>query len=141
MDLLLQGEMEKVGVLTKERPGLLRHLLGRLWDEAPEIRHRAAAALGRAAEQHPQQGLELMRRFAWALNDESATNGLHVIPAMAEIAVRAPGVAEPFLGMLVNALHDPGLRAEAVSALELIDEHRPELLEEYREEIRVAVET
>jgi len=137
MELLARGEMEKIAALTAGRPTSVRHLLGRLWDQAPGIRRRAAEALGRASAQHPELGVELMRRFAWALNDESASNGVYVIPAMAEIAVRAPGISEDFIGMLVQALNDPGLREGAQGALDLIGKRRPELLREYREEIKV----
>lgn len=136
MELLLRGDMESLALLTEERPSLVRHLLGRLWDEVESVRKCAAVALGRAAVQHPKLGMEMMRRFAWALNDESASNGLYVIPAMAEISVQNPEIAPGFVGMLINALEDPGLRREARAALELIAEKRPELLGEYREEIR-----
>jgi len=123
--------MKGLAALTLDRPGAVRHLLGRLWDVDATIRKRAAEGVGIAAAQHPELGLELLRRFDWALNDESATNGGAALPAMAAIAVRCPELAEPFLGRIVGALDDPGMRDAASRALERIGTERPELTERY----------
>lgn len=135
MELLRTGDMQGLDALTAERPGVVRHVLGRLWDQDPVVRERSAVVVGNAACHHPELGVELMRRFSWALNDESATNGVCVIPAMAEIAIQAPELAKPFVGQLVGALQDPGLSEEAKKALELIRQRRPELVELYEGEI------
>ncbi len=68
-----------------ENPRAIRFLQGRLWDPDDEIRSRAAEALGAAAAAHPELGRELLRRALWALNDESATNGAYMLPAIGEI--------------------------------------------------------
>ncbi len=130
--------MEGLAALTGERPAAVRHLLARLWDPDGEVRSRAAEAVGTAAVQHPELGIELLRRFAWALNDESATNGIFAIPAMAAVAVRSPEMAAPFVGQLVAALEDPGLAEEARRALELIARNAPALLDPYRDELEAA---
>ncbi len=133
--MLRTGDMEGLAALTEERPAAVRHLLGRLWDPDPAIRSCAAEAVGTAAVQHPELGVELLRRFSWALNDESATNGIFAIPAMAAIAVRGPEMAEAFVGQLVVAMEDPGLEAEAKKALEMIGTHAPGLLRPYAAEL------
>jgi|GEM_PF-1654287 len=138
VDMLRIGDMAGLAALTEERPEAVRHLLGRLWDPNPGLRTAAAEAVGTAAAQHPELGIELLRRFAWALNDESATNGFFAIPALAAIAVRSPKMAEPFVGQLVTALNEPGLKAEARRALETIVRHAPRLLEAYRDELAFA---
>ncbi len=135
MELLRIGDMQGLDALIAQRPGVVRHVLGRLWDRDPVVRERSAVVVGNAASHHPELGAELMRRFAWALNDESATNGVSVIPAMAEIAIQAPELARPFVGQLVGAIQDPGLSEEAERALELIRQRRPELVEPYEGEI------
>ena len=135
MELLRTGDMQGLDALIAAQPGTVRHVLGRLWDADSVVRDRAADAVGIAAAHHQELGLELMRRFAWALNDESATNGVDVIPAIAAIAIRVPEMARPFIGRLVGALQDPGLRQEAKNALEAIRRRRPELVEPYRVEI------
>ena len=137
MELLQNGDMQGLETLMSERPGALRHVLGRLWDHDPNIRERAAAAIGFASAKHEAMGLELLRRFAWALNDESATNGVSVIPAIAAIATHAPELSRPFIGQLVAALDDPGLAEEAAAAIEEIRRLRPQLVEPYLGEIAV----
>ncbi len=135
MELLRTGDRQGLDALIAERPVAVRYVLGRLWDSDPGVRERAAEAVGSAAVHHQDLGLELMRRFAWALNDESASNGVNVIPAIAAIAIRVPETAEPFVGQLVGALQDPGLSHEAKKALEAIRRRRPELVEPYECEI------
>jgi len=135
MELLRTGDRQGLDALIAERPAAVRHVLGRLWDSDPVLRERAADAVGSVAVHHQELGLELMRRFAWALNDESASNGVNVIPAMAAIAIRAPKMAKPFVGQLVGALRDPGLSHEATRALEAIRRRRPELVEPFEGDI------
>ncbi len=135
MELLRTGDSRGLEALIAERPVAVRHVLGRLWDSDPGVRERAADVVAHAAAHHQELGLEMMRRFAWALNDESASNGVNVIPAMAAIAIRAPETAKPFVGQLVGALQDPGLSHEAKRALDAIRRRRPELVEPYEGEI------
>ncbi len=133
--MLRESDSDGLKELLRERPAAVRHLLGRLWDPDPMLRERATEAVGFAATEYPEMGLELLRRFAWALNDESATNGVFAIPAVAAIAGRNPEMAAPFVGQLVVALEDPGLAAVAMEALERIGREAPELLAPYREEL------
>ncbi|NOZ95156.1 MAG: hypothetical protein GXP47_10520 [Acidobacteria bacterium] len=135
MEMLRKGDMEALAALTGERPAVVRHLLARLWDAEATVRERAVEALGTAAGQHPELGLELLRRFAWALNDESGTNAVNILPAMAVVVTELPGLAGPFVGPMVAALGDPGLAETARMALGWIGAARPELLEPYRTEI------
>ena len=50
MDLLRQGDSEGLERMVTETPAAIRFLQGRLWDEDPEIRCRAAIALGTSPE-------------------------------------------------------------------------------------------
>ena len=119
--------------LVRDEPRAVRHLLGRLWDPDDSIRHRAAGGLGAAAAAHPELGVELARRLMWALNDESATNGVYGLPALGEIGFRAPEVIAPFVGPLASLAWDEGLRAGIVAALRRIAEAAPELVEPHRD--------
>lgn len=98
-------------------PRVLRALLGRLWDEEAGLRESAAITLGELAARSPDRAVELVRRFLWALNDESGTNGRAVVPALAAMARRAPAVVGPYAGALVAHLDDEGLREELVEVL------------------------
>lgn len=139
MAMLRKGDMKDLAELTLRRPAAVRFLLARLWDREPVVRERAAEAVGTAAAQHRELGLELLRRFTWALNDESATNGANVLPAMAAVAAALPDIAGPFVGPMVAALADPGLAAPARNALERIAASHPELVEPFSEEMEQAL--
>jgi hypothetical protein len=157
MELLQQGREEAVAELAVAEPRAVRPLVGRLWDTEAAIRRCAAGAIGRAAEAHPELGLDLVRRLMWGLNDESATNGVYGIPALGEIGRRCPEMMEPFVPPLVEMARDEGLRLELLRALRriaeaapgqvarqldrlagLVDESREEEWSEFRELVEVA---
>ncbi len=62
----------------------------------------------------------------WALNDESATNGLYGIPAVAEIGYNDAELVAPFIAPLASLSWDDGLRWEIMRALTRIAEAAPE---------------
>jgi hypothetical protein len=135
MEMLRQGDSEGLEHMVVETPAAVRFLQGRLWDGDPEIRNRAAIALGAAAAANPDLGRELLRRAMWALNDESATNGGPMLPAIGEIGRRAPDLAAPFVGPMTAYLWDEGLRPGILAALCRIAETAPELIEDVRDRL------
>lgn len=135
MELLRQGDSQGLERMVRENPAAIRFLQGRLWDADPEIRSRAAIALGGAAAAQPDLGRELLRRALWALNDESAMNGSYMLPAIGEIGRRAPDVAKPFLGPMTAYLWDEGLRPGILDALRRIAGEAPELIEDIRDRL------
>jgi hypothetical protein len=128
MELLRQGREREVAERAAASPRAARWLLGRVWDGDEELRRGAAGAVGWAAARRPELGLELVRRFFWALNDESATNGLHAVAALGAIGRRAPELLEPFLAPLASLARDDGLRPEILRAFAAVAEERPELV-------------
>lgn len=128
LDLLRHGREEAVSELAVADPRALRYLMGRLWDPDPEIRRCAAGAIGRSAAAEPARGLETIRRLMWALNDESATNGVYGIAALGEIGHRCPGMLAPFVPALVSMARDGGLRLELLKALGRVAEADPRLV-------------
>jgi hypothetical protein len=135
MELLRQGDSEGLERMVAENPAAVRFLQGRLWDADPEIRCQAAIALGAAAAAHPDLGRELLRRALWAINDESATNGGAMLPAVGEIGRRSPELVAPFVGPMTAYLWDEGLRPGILDALQRIAEVAPELIEEVRDRL------
>lgn len=128
MELLRTGDESALrGLVVSERRSV-RYLLGRLWDSDDELRCRAARALGAAAAADFQLGQDLLRRLMWALNDESATNGVYAVPAFAEIGIQAPQVVAPFVAPLASYLWDEGLQPAILDALRRIAEAAPELV-------------
>jgi methylated-DNA-[protein]-cysteine S-methyltransferase len=128
MEFLRAGDERALGELVASEPRATRHLLGRLWDPDAELRRSSARALGVAAACRPDEGLELVRRLMWALNDESATHGVHAIPAIAEIGARAPDLVEAFVAPLASLAWDDGLRPAILEGLARIAETAPELV-------------
>jgi len=141
MEMLRQGDAEGLERIVVDNPAAIRFLQGRLWDPDPEIRSRAAVALGAAAKAHPDLGRELLRRALWALNDESATNGAYMLPAVGEIGRRAPDVAAHFVGPMTAYLWDEGLRPGILTALCRMAEMAPELIEEIRDRLLAVAKT
>ena len=129
MEMLRRGDRQGLERLVGEQPRAVRTLQGRLWDVDPEIRDRAARALGAAAAAHPDLGTELLRRAMWALNDESATNGAPMLAAVGEIGHRCPELVAPFVGPMTAYLWDDSLRPGILCALCRIAEAAPELIE------------
>ena len=124
----------------ERNPAAIRFLQGRLWDADPEIRNRAAIALGVAATAHPDLGREILRRALWALNDESAMNGKYMLPAIGEIGRRSPDLVAPFVGPMTSYLWDEGLRPGILDALCRMAGDAPDLIEDIRDRL-LAVET
>jgi hypothetical protein len=127
-ELLQQGSEDALADLTAADPRALRPLVGRLWDPDGEMRRRAARVVGRAAAANTDHGAEIIRRLMWALNDESATNGVHAIPALGEIGRRAPDMLAPHVPALVSMSRDEGIRLELLAALSAVAESAPELI-------------
>ena len=126
MELLRVGDEQTLGALATREPKATRYLLGRLWDPDGAVRQCAARSLGKVAASHPEIGIDLLRRLFWALNDESATNGLYGIPAVAEIGFHDPELVSPFIAPLASLSWDDGLRLEIIRALTRIAEAAPE---------------
>ena len=141
MELLRAGDEQALGALVAAESRATRHLLGRLWDPDEALRLRAARGIGVAAAAHPEHGIDLTRRLMWALNDESATNGLFGIAAIAEIGFRDPKLIAPFVAPLASLAWDDGLRLEILRALARISETAPELVRPVVAEVGDHVDT
>ena len=141
MELLRQGDSEGLERMVVDTPAAIRFLKGRLWDADRKIRSEAATALGAAAAAHPDLGRELLRQALWALNDESATNGAPMLPAIGEIGRRAPDLAAPFVGPMTAYLWDDGLRRGILEALCCMNETAPGLVEGVRDRLLAISDT
>ncbi len=135
MDLLHRGEFQALATQAALKPRVLRVLLARLWDAEQVVRAGAASTLGALAAQQPVKATELVRRFVWALNDESGTNAAAVVPALAAMAKAAPDVVGPFAGALVAHLDDDGVRADLLQVLGALGDSGPAWLEPHAADI------
>ena len=128
MELLRQGREQELAEKVAANRRAVRPVLARLWDPDAQIRAGAARALGQAAATHSELGREVVRRLLWALNDESATNGVYAIPALGEIGRRAPGLMTHHVPALVSMARDEGLRGEILRALRAVARAAPTLV-------------
>jgi HEAT repeat protein len=138
--LLREGREDELAERVAGDARALRPLVGRLWDPDAQIRARAARAIGVGASAHRELGRDLARRFVWALNDESATNGVYVIPALGEMGRRDPELMRPFVGPMVGVAWDDGLRLEVIRALRAIGATAPELAAEHLDDLLAHVD-
>lgn len=135
MELLRVGAVAEVVALAAGRPRAVQLLTRRLWDADPTVAWTSASALATLAAQEPERGRELVRRFLWALNDESATNAGPVLLGLAAMAERTPEVVRPFAGAVVPLLEDENLAAEAVMVLERLLVALPEVAADIRDDV------
>ena len=62
------------------------------------------------------------------MNDESATNGVHAIPALGQIGRRAPDIVTPHVSALARMAWDHGLRLAILEALAEVARTAPGLV-------------
>jgi HEAT repeat protein len=128
MDALNAADVRGVERIAVADPRATRHLLGRLWDPDSETRRVAAIGLGAAAASHTELGRDVVRRLMWALNDESATNGVYGLAALGEIGARCPELIRPFVAPIASYAWDDGLRSGILRALSRIADAAPDLV-------------
>lgn len=126
--MLRQGRETELIERAATDPRVVRPLLARLYDPDDAIRDRAARVLGHAAAAHPDLGREVARRLIWALNDESATNGVYGIPALGQIGRHAPDLIAPHVSALARMAWDHGLRLAILEALTEVARSSPDLV-------------
>jgi HEAT repeat protein len=127
-ELLQQGRETELRERAIGEPRLLPPLLARLYDPDEDVRERAARVLGHAAAAHPDRGREVARRLVWALNDESATNGVYGIPALGQIGRQAPDLVDVHIPALARMCWDRGLRLAILEALAEVAHTAPDLV-------------
>lgn len=103
--LLAAEDLHGLRLVTFGRPWpVLRFLMGRVYSEEPAAKWRAVHALGALVQTH---GLlsddvlrELMRRFIWALSDESGAVPFGIPEAMGEVLAQRPALQAEYLPIL-----------------------------------------
>lgn len=138
MDLLRSGAVVEAAERAAANPRAFRFVARRLWDESEEVARCSARVLAEASRLAPERGREMIRRFLWALNDESGTNGGPVLAALEEMAERTPEIVEPYIGSLLPMLEDEGLRDGIVHVFERFIHAMPSAREELCADILAA---
>lgn len=105
--------------LARRQPQrVLRYLSGRLSSRDESEKWRAVRALGLVAAApgvlNEQKVAELLRRFVWALNDESGAVPFGVAEAIAEILAARPEFQAAYLPILCSLLTEPEMAQTGV---------------------------
>lgn len=78
----------------------------------PQMRHRAAVALGKtvhAMEQtDPEAAKNVCRRFMWHMNEDSGNIGWGIPEAFAETLAESPALAKTYASILISYIMDLG---------------------------------
>lgn len=138
-EMLAQGDIDGVVDTVEGSPRELRRLTPRLWDDDAPVREAAAAAIAEIARRRPSQGRDLVRRFVWAMNEESGTNGAAVLPALAAIARTDASVLDGQLGCIVTRLRDGNLRPGLLGVLAVVATASPALVAPLVADVRALV--
>ena len=112
---LSREDLDGIKELAGERLWrVLRYLIGRLPSADEAEKHRAVRALGEVVADPgivaPGQATELMRRFLWALNDESGAVPFGIPEAMGEVISRRPELLARYLPIVASFLTSEEMR-------------------------------
>lgn len=104
-----QEDDDAVRAAAREKiSGVVRYLSGQLYTPDEEAKHRAVHALGVVAAEESildrERAVDLLRRFAWALNDESGAVPYGIPEAIGEVISVRPEFQEAFLPILCSLL-------------------------------------
>jgi hypothetical protein len=107
--LLALENHEALLVLARKRSTkVLRYLSGRLYSVDEDEKWRAVHALGAIVADHDivsqRKVSDLLRRFFWAMNDESGAVPYGVPEAIGQILVKRPEFQDEFLSVLCSML-------------------------------------
>jgi hypothetical protein len=109
--LLLQEDHRGLRTIAEKRPArLLRFLIGRLYSADEEEKMRAVRALGTIVGDRELLShdvvQDLLRRFFWAMNDESGGVPFGIPEAIGEILAQRHEFQDDYLPLLCSMLTD-----------------------------------
>lgn len=125
LELVSQGEVEKLNALVADEPRAIRHLVGCTYQEDERIRGIACRAIGHAARHHPDLVQQVARRLVWAMNDESGTNSLTAPEVVKAVAEEMPELLLPLVPDLTRLAADEGLHEGLAEVLGILAEKFP----------------
>lgn len=89
------------------------------------MRRRAARAIAVAGRYHPQAVKNVVRRFVWAMNDESGTNAGTAPEVLQAIADEQPELLLPMVPDLIRLAADERLREGLTQVLRTVAQRCP----------------
>ena len=123
--LVRKGDLEALDALVKKDRRSVRHLVSLTYSPEARLRQPAARALAMAVQYHPKLMKSVVRRFVWAMNDESGTHAVSAPDVLTEIAGRHPEIVLPVVPDLVRLAGDESLREGLSRTLKIVASRYP----------------
>ena len=122
-------------------PRRLEELLNMLEDKDRGVRGRAAAALAKLSESHPDRLLRVIARLKGSLEEESAYVRWHLVYTLGRLGERFPAQSREFLQELIVLLDDGNriVRIMVCKALGQIAAKKPQLIEDSFRNLKMEV--
>jgi len=109
-EYLVEGRLDDVAALARERTRVLGLLMSLTFDSDHRVAWRAVDAMGGAAaaiaEEHPGAVREHLRRLIWLITEESGGICWRAPEAMAEILARCPTRFPDFVPVVVHLIQE-----------------------------------
>ncbi|MBW2526694.1 MAG: hypothetical protein JRI23_21100 [Deltaproteobacteria bacterium] len=103
----------------------VRHLVGLSYQADGGLRRAAARAIAIAGRYHPKAVQNVIRRFVWAMNDESGTNAGNAPEVLQAIADEQPELLLPMVPDLIRLAADERLREGLTATLRTVAKRCP----------------
>ena len=122
-------------------PRRLEELLKMLEDKDLGVRGRAAAALAKLSESHPDRLLRVITRLKGSLGEESAYVRWHLVYTLGRLGERSPAQSREFMEELIVRLDDGNriVRIMACKALGQLAAKKPKLVEDSFRNLKMEV--
>ena len=120
-----QDNLARIEELVAEHPRALRHVVGMTYQTDPKIRATAARGVALASNHHPKLVQNVIRRFVWAMNDESGTNAAAAPEVLYAIAEERPELLLPMVPDLIRLAGDEVLQEGLAATLRVIRDRCP----------------
>ncbi len=124
-ELVEQHDWARLEELIASDKRLIRRLVALTYRPERTLRQGAGRAIAIAARHHPKHVQEIVRRFVWAMNDESGTNAVTVPPVILSIAREEPAILLPMVPDLIRLSGDPLLHDGLSEALRAVGRRFP----------------
>ena len=120
-----QNDLARVEELVAENARALRHVVGMTYQTDPKIRATAARGVALASRHHPKLVQNVIRRFVWAMNDESGTNAETAPEVLRAIAEERPELLLPMVPDLIRLAGDKVLQEGLAATLRIVRDRCP----------------
>ncbi len=120
VEAVRQRRFDDLEAMVAANSRAIRYLVSLTYQDDVELRRAAARGLALASRHHPRLLGEVVRRLAWAMNDESGTHAVFAPGVLCVIAEECPEILLPVVPDLMRLSGDPGLHDALVEVTRLV---------------------